>query len=90
MKRYALHLFSTIPTDSRKNRNGSDQPNAPEANRCVYYCYDGGEGIWSCVLYVDGILLIFTTSHLVIKETKEFLSNNFETKDLGVTDVIKS
>jgi len=41
-------------------------------------------------LYVDGILLIFTTSHLVIKETKEFLSNDFETKDLGVTDVIKS
>jgi len=41
-------------------------------------------------LYVDGILLIFTTSHHVIKETKEFLSNNFETKDLGVTDVIKS
>jgi len=41
-------------------------------------------------LYVDGILFIFTTSHHVIKETKEFLSNNFETKDLGVTDVIKS
>jgi len=40
-------------------------------------------------LYVDGIL-IFTTSLHVIKETKDFLSNNFETKDLGVTDVIKS
>jgi hypothetical protein len=40
-------------------------------------------------LYVDDIL-IFGTSHDVIKEVKDFLSNNFETKDLGEVDVILS
>ena len=38
-------------------------------------------------LYVDGIL-IFGTSLDVIKGVKEFLSNNFEMKDLGEADVI--
>jgi len=38
-------------------------------------------------LYVDGIL-IFGTSLDVIKGVKEFLSNNFEMKDLGEVDVI--
>jgi hypothetical protein len=38
-------------------------------------------------LYVDDIL-IFGTSLDVIKGVKEFLSNNFEMKDLGETDVI--
>jgi hypothetical protein len=38
-------------------------------------------------LYVDDIL-IFGTSLNVIKEVKDLLSNNFETKDLGEADVI--
>ena len=45
-----------------------------------------GEGVILC-LYVDDIL-IFGSSLKVIKEVKEFLSNNFEIKDLGDADVI--
>jgi hypothetical protein len=44
------------------------------------------EGVILC-LYVDDIL-IFGTSLNVIKEIKEFLSQNFEMKDLGEVDVI--
>jgi hypothetical protein len=57
-----------------------------EADKCVCYCFDGGEGVILC-LYVDDIL-IFGTSLNVIKEVKEFLSQNFETKDSGEADVI--
>jgi hypothetical protein len=39
------------------------------------------------VLYVDDIL-IFGTNLDVIKEVKEFLSQNFEMKDLGEADVL--
>jgi hypothetical protein len=46
----------------------------------------GGRGVILC-LYVDDIL-IFVTSLDVIKEVKDFLSNNFEMKDLGEVDVI--
>jgi hypothetical protein len=38
-------------------------------------------------LYVDDILILGTSLD-VIKETKDFLSNNFEMKDLGEADVI--
>ena len=38
-------------------------------------------------LYVDDIL-IFGTSLNVIEEVKNFLSKNFDMKDLGVADVI--
>jgi hypothetical protein len=38
-------------------------------------------------LYIDDIL-IFGTSLDVIKRVKEFLSNNFEMKDMGEADVI--
>jgi hypothetical protein len=57
-----------------------------EADKCVYYRYGGGEGVilW---LYVDDILILGTSLD-VIKETKDFLSNNFEMKDLGEDDVI--
>jgi hypothetical protein len=37
--------------------------------------------------YVDDIL-IFGTNNNVIKEVKDFLSQNFEMKDLGEPDVI--
>jgi hypothetical protein len=45
-----------------------------------------GKGVISC-LYVDDILILGTCLD-VFKETKEFLSNNFEMKDLGEVDVI--
>jgi hypothetical protein len=57
-----------------------------EADKCVYYHFGGGEGVILC-LYVDDIL-IFGTSLNVIKEVKEFLSQNFDMKDLEETDVI--
>jgi hypothetical protein len=57
-----------------------------EADKCVYYRFGGGEGVILC-LYVDDIL-IFGRSLNVIKEVKEFLSQNFEMKDLGETGVI--
>jgi hypothetical protein len=57
-----------------------------EADKCVYYRYGGGECVILC-LYVDNIP-IFGTSLDVIKGVKEFLSNNFEIKDLGEADVI--
>jgi hypothetical protein len=57
-----------------------------KADKCVYYRYGGGNGVILC-LYVDDIL-IFGNNVDVIKEVKDFLSNNFEMKDLGEADVI--
>ena len=57
-----------------------------EVDKCVYHRYGGGEGVILC-LYVDDIL-IFGPSLKVIEEVKEFLSNNFEMKDLGEANVI--
>jgi hypothetical protein len=57
-----------------------------EVDKCVYYRYGGGNGVILC-LYVDDIL-IFGNNVDVIKEVKNFLSNNFVTKDLGEADVI--
>jgi hypothetical protein len=57
-----------------------------EADKCVCYRFGEGEGVILC-LYVDDIL-IFRTSLNVIKEVKEFLSQNFEMKDLREADVI--
>ena len=57
-----------------------------ESDTCVYYRYGGGEGVILC-LYVDDILILGTSLD-VINETKDFLSNNFEMKDLGEADVI--
>jgi hypothetical protein len=57
-----------------------------EADKCVYYRYGGGEGVILC-LYVDETLVLGTSLD-VIKETNDFLSNNFEMKDLGEVDVI--
>jgi hypothetical protein len=57
-----------------------------EADKCVYYRYGGREGVILC-LYVDDIL-IFENNINVIKEVKDFLSSNFEMKDLGEADVI--
>jgi hypothetical protein len=57
-----------------------------EADKCTYYRYGGGEGVILC-LCVDDILILGMSLD-VIKETKDFLSNNFEMKDLGEADVI--
>jgi hypothetical protein len=56
-----------------------------KADKCVYYHFGGGGVI--LYLYVDDIL-IFGTSLNVIKEVREFLSQNFEMKDLGEADAI--
>ena len=52
-----------------------------EADKCVNYRYDWGDGVILC-LYMDDIL-IFGNNINVIKEVKDFLSSNFEMKDLG-------
>ena len=52
----------------------------------MYYRYGGGEEVILC-LYVDDILIL-GSSLKVIEEVKEFLSKNFEIKDLGEADVI--
>jgi hypothetical protein len=57
-----------------------------EADKCVYYRFGEGDGVILC-LYVDDIL-IFETNLNVIKEVKQFLSQNFEMKDLGEANVI--
>jgi hypothetical protein len=57
-----------------------------EADRYVYYCHGGGQGVTLC-LYVDDIL-IFGTSLDMINEVKIFLCKSFNMKDLGEVDVI--
>jgi hypothetical protein len=57
-----------------------------EADTCVYYQFGRGKGVILC-LYVDDIL-IFVTSIDVINDVKSFLSQSFDMKDLGETDVI--
>jgi hypothetical protein len=57
-----------------------------ETDKCVYYRYGGGERVILC-MYVDDILILGTCLN-VIKETKDFLFNNFEMKDLGKADII--
>jgi len=57
-----------------------------EADKYVYYRFGGGNGVILC-FYVDDIL-IFRNSVEVIKEVNNFLSNNFEMKNLGEADVI--
>lgn len=56
--------------------------------KLIYVCTMvmwGGENDLS--LYVDSILILGINLN-VIKEVNDFLSKNFETKDLGVSDVI--
>jgi hypothetical protein len=57
-----------------------------EADKCVYYRYGGGNGVILC-LYMDDIL-IFGNNVDMIKELKDFLSNNFMMKDLSEAEVI--
>ena len=57
-----------------------------EADKFMYYRYGGGEGVILCLYVVD--ILIFGSSLKVVEEVKEFLSKNFEMKDLGEADII--
>jgi hypothetical protein len=57
-----------------------------KVDKYVYYRYGGGEAV-ILYLYVDDIL-IFENNINVIKEVKDFLSNNFETKHFDEADVI--
>jgi len=57
-----------------------------EVDKCVYYCYGVGEGVILC-LYIDDIH-IFRTNTVVIDEIKTFISQCFDMKDLGPSDVI--
>jgi hypothetical protein len=57
-----------------------------EADKCVCYRFGAGERVILC-LYADNILIFGTTLN-VIKEVNEFLSQNFEMKDLAEVDVI--
>ena len=57
-----------------------------QSDKCVYSKFDNGKGVIIC-LYVDDMLIFGTDLH-VIEETKKFLSNNFEMKDMGLADVI--
>ena len=57
-----------------------------ECDKCVYTKTVENTCIIVC-LYVDD-MLILETNIGVIKSTKKMLSDNFDMKDLGVTDVI--
>ena len=57
-----------------------------KVNKCVYYKVRGIKSIVLC-LYLDDILL-FRTNIKIINETKSFLKENFEIKDMGVASVI--
>ena len=50
-------------------------------DQCIYLKESGSEWIL-LVLYVDDILLA-STSLSLLRETKDFLSNNFDMKDMG-------
>ena len=58
-----------------------------QADKCVYSKFDtSGKGVIIC-LYVDD-MLIFGTDQDQVDQTKEFLSSNFDMKDLGEAEVI--
>ena len=57
-----------------------------EADKCVYSKFVGEIGVIIC-LYVDD-MLIFGTDLEQVENTKRFLSNNFDMKDMGVADII--
>ena len=57
-----------------------------EGDSCVYFKHDSHGCVIIC-LYVDD-MLIFGTDLDRVNETKQFLSSNFEMKDMGEADVI--
>ena len=59
-----------------------------QTNACVYHKVDGNNIVILC-LYVDDIL-IFGSDMQIINDIKNFLSQNFDMKDLGQADLIFS
>ena len=57
-----------------------------ECDKCVYTKIVENTCIIVC-LYVDDMLILGTNIE-IIKFTKRMLSNSFDMKDLGVTDII--
>ncbi|KAK6144709.1 hypothetical protein DH2020_021529 [Rehmannia glutinosa] len=57
-----------------------------KGDKCVYIKVVGDTCVILC-LYVDDILIFGSNIH-VINDTKKFLSNHFDMKDLGAVDVI--
>jgi hypothetical protein len=57
-----------------------------KSDRCLYSKFSSVSGVIIC-LYVDDIL-IFGTDMNAVKNTKDFLSSNFDMKDLGEADLI--
>ena len=57
-----------------------------EYDKCIYFKNFGNEYIILC-LYVDDILIL-RTSHNAIQRVKDYLSQNFDMKDLGPADMI--
>ena len=57
-----------------------------ESDKCVYSRFINNKGVIIC-LYVDD-MLIFGTDLEQVQNTKEFLSKNFDMKDMGEADVI--
>ncbi|GJW59596.1 zinc finger, CCHC-type containing protein [Tanacetum coccineum] len=58
-----------------------------QADKCVYSKFDScGKGVIIC-LYVDD-MLIFGTDQDQVNKTKEFLSSNFDMKDLGEAEIL--
>ena len=57
-----------------------------ECDKCVYF-KDTTNGYVIVCLYVDDMLIIGSNND-IIKATKRMLTNKFDTKDLGVVDVI--
>ena len=67
------HKFHTIITSSGFVMNTADE--------CIYHKFSGSKYIF-LVLNVDDILLATNDLNL-LRDTKKFMSNNFEMKDLG-------
>ena len=59
-----------------------------ESNKCIYSKFNKGKDVIIC-LYVDD-MLIFETDLEQVKFTKTLLSNTFDMKDMGETNVILS
>jgi hypothetical protein len=53
-----------------------------EADTCVYYRFVGSKGVILCLYVYD--ILISVTSIDVINDVELFLSQNFDTKDIGM------
>ncbi|XP_042489962.1 uncharacterized protein LOC122069943 [Macadamia integrifolia] len=77
-------LLNYLRDSKRLVVNGYLRPSMTE--RCIYLKVSGSNFIF-LVLYVDDILLASNDLGL-LKDTKSFLSENFEMKDMGLTSFV--